>query len=163
MGNLNNHDDVTGTLAAFVIGRQNEGLSLERILSESGMAGISIYSRGETRARVLYRLGVGITPTELLEPALEDFVSLYPVFRWSELRYRFKSDPEQEIEAILHRLTYASRYIEQEQQYVWAPKNMWTIAVKKHLRHREPLGDQKYFDYLLNRSPSNLADNLRTK
>ncbi|WDE11757.1 hypothetical protein [Thalassomonas haliotis] len=151
MGYLYQDDELIGMLVTMVTGRQNEGISLEQILAESGMAGVSIYSRVETRAKVLYCLGLALTPHGQLEDALVDFIADHVVFRWSELRYRFKSDAELEIEALLHQLNYTSRYMEQEQEYVWAPKRMWATTINKLLQGRQPLGDQAYFEYLSNK------------
>lgn len=153
MYNFYNGDELTAALVHMVKVRESEGISIERILNESGIAGGSIYSRVETRARVLYRLGIGVAPDRLLEKAICYFIADQPVFRWSELRHHFQSNMEQEIEAILYKLKYSSRYLAQEGEYVWAPKRMWSITVKRHLRRRAPLGDQVLFDYLTYKPP----------
>ncbi|WP_281561155.1 hypothetical protein [Thalassomonas sp. RHCl1] len=161
MDKFNNSDELIKVLVNIVTSELGQGKTLERILNESGMAGVSIYSRVEIRARVLYQLGEKGTSSEQLTAALAGFIAAYPVFRWSELRYRFNSNIEHEIEAILHRLKYTSRYLEQEQEYVWAPKRMWTATVKKYLQQRVPLGDPAYFDFLYKQPEYNLLDNLR--
>ncbi|WDE12019.1 hypothetical protein [Thalassomonas haliotis] len=161
MDKFDNSEELIKVLVNMVTGKLHQGKTLERILSESGMAGVSIYSRVEIRARVLYQLGERGTSSEQLTAALAGFIAAYPVFRWSELRYRFTSNIEHEIEAVLHRLKYTSRYLEQEQEYVWAPKRMWTTRVKKSLQQRTQLGDPAYFDFLCNYPANLLLDNLR--
>jgi len=163
MDNFNRSDDLITARVNMVNTRAKPEISPELFLSKSGMAGVSIYPRTEPRARLLYHVAIGITAPKLLETALADFLTVYPLFRWSELAYRFRNDLEQEMTAILHRHKYASRYLEQEKQYVWSPKSMWTITVQKYLRNCAPLGAQLYIDYLFNHSQLNPLNNLRMK
>ncbi|WP_281559965.1 hypothetical protein [Thalassomonas sp. RHCl1] len=124
---------------------------IEQIISKAGItrsSGINVYHLVEARALVLYEFKLDRYDAEL-KTALLYFIADYPVFRWSELRYFF-SDPEIEIESILHELKYISRELEVdgELEYVWSPRWLWTKTVLKRLANRNRAGDPSFFEFL---------------
>lgn len=143
---------LTDALVRVVNNRKAEGIPVDQILNESGItrsSGISVYHMVETRALVLYALGMNRHDT-LLRQAVINFIADYPVFRWTELRCNIKSDPEQEIEAILHKLKYKSRMMEVdgEWEYIWSPRWLWTRTIIKRLGRQKRVGDTAFFKFL---------------
>ncbi|WDE06651.1 hypothetical protein SG34_007020 [Thalassomonas viridans] len=135
---------------------------IERTINQAGITrspGISVYHMVEARALVLYAFNLDRYDTEL-KTALIYFIADYPVFRWSELRYFF-SDPEKEIERVLHELKYTSRELEVdgEPEYVWSPRWLRTRTILKRLACRNRAGNSSFFEFL-NYTPGRHAHDI---
>jgi|GEM_PF-4497651 len=147
--------DFTSALVRIVNTKCNGNLSVEnirRILNQSGINrehNISAYHMLETLALVLYALNIRRADNHLRQ-ALFYYIADCPVFRWSELRYRFPSDPERDIEKILHELKYRPRelVIDGEQEIVWCSRWLLTRTVRKKLAARVRMGDPAFFEFL---------------
>ena len=147
--------DFTGVLIRIVKSKSNGDLSVEnirRILNQAGINrehNISSYHMLETLALVLYALDIRRADNHLRQ-ALFYYIADCPVFRWSELRYRFPSDPEKDIEKILYELKYQPRelVIDDELEIVWCSRWLFTRTVRKKLAGRVRMGDPGFFEFL---------------
>ena len=147
--------DLTTALVRVVKHNCNGDLSVEnirRILNQSGVTrerGISSYYMLECLALVLYALNIRRADRQL-RSALIYYVADCPLFRWSELRYRFPSDPEQAIETILLELKYRPRALEidGEQEIIWCSRWLFNRTIRKKLSARLRMGDPGFFEFL---------------
>ncbi|WDE02549.1 hypothetical protein [Thalassomonas actiniarum] len=142
--------ELINILAARVLQEQvkQPWLTIEEILNDAGVCGLSIGAMVEARAAVYYRLGRGLTQPGELKAALGNFIFDYPVFRWSELRFYFQGDPKDAIKALLTAFKYTCRYISEQEEFVWAPMRMWNVTVRHQLARRAKVGSIEYFTYL---------------
>ncbi|WDE08566.1 hypothetical protein SG34_032095 [Thalassomonas viridans] len=154
-GKVFREKDLTEALIRVIKNKAGDDLCVENIrhiLNQSGITrehNISAYYMLEALAPVLHALGIRRTDN-YLKQALIYFIADYPVFRWSELRYRFPSDPEQEIEKVLYQLKYRPRelVIDGEQEVVWCSRWLLTHTIKKRLAARPRVGDPAFFEFL---------------
>ena len=144
------NSELINNLTAIVLQEQikQPWLTIEVILNDAGVYGVSAGAMVEVRAAVYYRLGRGLTAPAQLEDALACFIFDHPVFRWSELRFYFKGDPKAELKKLLKTFKYRCRYISDQEESVWAPARMWRFTIKHQLANRTKAGDKEYFDYL---------------
>ena len=145
--------DIISALVSVVQNRKKEAIAIEQVLNEAGInqsAGLSIHNMLEVRAKVLYALNISRYPPDLLKSSIIYFIADHPVFRWSELRYFFKTDSENNIEMILNELKYMSRALEidGELEFVWSPRWLWTRTVRKKLDSRKRVGEPAFFEFL---------------
>ncbi|WDE12341.1 hypothetical protein [Thalassomonas haliotis] len=147
--------DLTSALVRIVKANCHGDLSVEnirRILNQSGInreCNISAYHMLEALALVLHALNIGRADKHLRQ-ALFYYIADCPVFCWSELRYRFPSDPEKDIEKVLYELKYRPRelVIDGEQEIVWCSRWLLTRTVRKQLAARVRMGDPAFFEFL---------------
>lgn len=147
--------ELTRALIRVVKANCNGDLSVEnirRILNKTGINrehNISPYYMLEALALVLHALGIR-RADDHLKQALFYYIAACPVFRWSELRYQFPSDPEKEIVKILHELKYWPRELEidGEQEIIWCSRWLWNRTVRKKLSTRIRMGDPDFFEFL---------------